>query len=229
MKVSAGFLRFAAICAFLSAVTTLCVHLLPGAEVAVTFEEQVALHVNTVYLARLWIVLSHILIVTCSLWGVAACRLKSSGGWLPLGFSAFLLFAWAELFRTAMALFALNAGWRARYADDPGVRETLRPLLAAWPDLNAALFFLLILGFCVGNFFYGIGLLGGRGPRRLDLTLGIALLIWSLTGLLTLLHDYASFHRVPDLPEWWAWTFQPAVRLLIGVWLWRESRLASYS
>src|SRR5256885_1256832 len=112
MKFSCGFLRFAAICALLSVLTTLCVHLLPGAGAAVTFDQQVALHTNSVYLAGLWIVALHILIVTTSLWGVAASRFHRSGGWFGLGFAAYLLFAWAELFRTTMALFALNRGWR---------------------------------------------------------------------------------------------------------------------
>jgi hypothetical protein len=228
MNLSPGFLRFAAGCAVLSAATTLCVHLIPGAEVAVTFDQQVALHSNTIYLARLWIVLFHILIVIVSLWGVAAARTGAGvGGWLGLGFAAYLLFGWAELFRTAMALFALNHGWRSRYADDSAVRDTLRPLLAGWPDLNAALFFLLILGFCLGNLFYGISFLTARERDRLECGLGFALLVWSFSGMATLLHGYTALRWVPELPDWWSWTFQPFVRVLLGLWLWREARVVS--
>lgn len=203
--------------------TTFCVHLIPGAEVARTFEDQIALHRNSIYLLRLWIVLFHILIVLASLWTVVVCRFEQSASWLGLGFAGYLLFGGAELLRTSMALFTLNGGWRARYESDATMRDTLRPLLEMWPDLNQALFFLLILGICLGNLFYGIGLISGFNGRRFDVFLGWALLLWFLYSLTSILHKYVS-ERVPSFPDWWAWTFQPAVRLGLGIWLWKQAK-----
>ncbi|MCI0417282.1 hypothetical protein L0222_31325, partial [bacterium] len=53
--------RGTAVCAFFSALTTLGVHLLPLLHPAPTFEEQLLLANNSVYIFRLWVVLIHIL------------------------------------------------------------------------------------------------------------------------------------------------------------------------
>src|SRR5205814_8380221 len=92
MPVTKSFIRFAAICALLSAITTLGVHLIPGGEVASNFDERIALQTNKVYLARLWVVLFHIVIVLTSLWAVAILNWRPAPGWIGFGFLASLLF-----------------------------------------------------------------------------------------------------------------------------------------
>ncbi len=53
-----SFYEVAGICALLSGLTTFAVHLLPLAwSSATTFDQQVALRLNPLYLARLWMVL----------------------------------------------------------------------------------------------------------------------------------------------------------------------------
>jgi hypothetical protein len=219
-----GFFRFAALCALLSAITTFGVHLIPVPQGPLAFDAQVALHQNNLYIARLWVVLLHILLVVASLWGLAAAKLHIRGGLMGLGFLGYLLFAVAELARTSFVLFALNRGWRAQYAGgDASLQDSLRPLLLGYPSINNAFFFLMVVGFLFGNLFYGIAFLSSI-ERPLDRVLGIALLIWAGISLITLLRDYAQFTWVPELPEWVSWTYQPAVRVLIAVWLWNFVR-----
>ena len=218
MSFTAGFFRFAAACALLSAITTLGVHLIPGAEKAVTFEQRIALHADPVYIARLGNVLVHILLVIASMWGVAAAKRKTAAGFMGLGFLGYLLFALAEIFRTSLGLFMVNRGWRARFAGaDEATQNELRTLLSAWPGINDALFFLLVLGFFIGNLFYGSVLVRGAGFER---TLGTILLFWAALGFYGMANGFLGAAWLPDVPDFVAWTFQPAVRVLIAIWLW---------
>jgi hypothetical protein len=220
MKFSKSFFKLAAFCALLSGLTTLGVHLLPRLYAGpADFERVVSLHANPVYLSRLWIVVLHILLVVASVWGIAARKLKDDAGLTILGFLGYLLFAAAELFRTALGLYALNRGWRAAYAQasDEAVKATMRTLLAGWPGVNDGLFFLLVLGFLIGNLLYGLVLVR---QARLERFVGVALLVWAALGLCTLLNVFGGIKGLV-IPEWHAWTYQPAVRFLIAAWLWQ--------
>lgn len=135
-----------AVCAFLSGLTTFGVHLLPRLYAGPNdFERLVGLHADPVYILRLWLVIFHILLVTASMWGVAARKLNDSAGPMILGFLGYLLFAAAELVRTAMGLFTLNRGWRAAYAEttQETLKSSLRIMMDAWPAIGEAFFFCL--------------------------------------------------------------------------------------
>ena len=58
-RVSAGFIKVASICALLTALTTLAVHWLPELwKDAATFEAQLRLRHNAIYMGRSWVVLA---------------------------------------------------------------------------------------------------------------------------------------------------------------------------
>lgn len=220
MRFNATFFKLTAVCSLLSGLTTLGVHLLPRLYAGpADFERLVGLHANPIYIARLWIVVVHILLVVAAMWGVAAKKLKTDAGIMILGLLGYLLFAAAELFRTALGLYALNRGWRAAYvqATDETVRAALRTLMTGWSGINDGFFFLLVVGFLIGNLLYGLVLVKGV---RLERLLGIALLIWAIIGLCGLLNEYGGIN-IWTAPEWHAWTYQPTVRFLIAAWLWQ--------
>ncbi|MCG8416825.1 MAG: hypothetical protein MJE77_02635 [Proteobacteria bacterium] len=181
-----------------------------------------ALYGDPTYLAQFWIVILHIILVVASMWGAAARRLDRAAGFVVLGFLGYLLFAAAELLRMALLLFAVNASWRAGYAvtNEPILQERFLTHLQGWSGIAEALFFLLIMGFMLGNLFLGSVLVRGRGLERL---VGAALLVWSLLGVWTHLLEHVRLPTVPQQPEWLAYTFQPAVRILIAIWLWRAA------
>ena len=216
---SRAFFRLAAIAALLSGLTTFAVHLLPRFYAGPNeFERLVGLHAEPIYILRLWIVIFHVLLVVVSMLGVALRKLNDSPGLIILGFLGYLLFAAAELFRTAMGLAALNRTWRAAYetATDEQVRSSLRTLMEGWQGINEGFFFLLILGFLIGNLFFGLVLIRGIGLEKI---IGVALLIWTALGANTMV-GFTEFSNL-ELPEWISWTFQPAVRFLIAWWLWQ--------
>ena len=221
MRFGPTFFRVAAACALLSAITTFGVHLLPRlVPPPVTFEDQIALATNPAYVFRLWWVLAHILLVLFSMWGFAGLKLPAAAGPVGFGLFGFLLFGMAELVRTSLALNAVNA-WRALYAaeSDEAARAMLRGNLLAWPQIGNALFFLLMLGFFLGNLCFGIATWRGTG---LEKAVSVALLLWSGISLAGIASEFGGQAWL-ELPEWVSVTYQPAARTLVAVWLWREA------
>ena len=216
---SRNFFRFVAICAFLSALTTFGVHLLPLLHPANTFEQQLQLSNNPIYKFRLWIVFIHILFVLFSMWGVAAAKYKTAAGWIGLGFGGYWIFSLAEFFRVSFVLNAVN-GWRSRFLTetDPHTREFLKENLMSWPQINDALFFLLVVGFLMGNLFYAIATRKGIGIEKWVSNL---LFLWTAIGFTTLLHEFLGQTWLNFMPEFISYTYQPLVRIVIGIWLWR--------
>lgn len=222
MTFSRNFFRITAAAAFITGITTLGVHLLPRLYASpADFEQSVALHAEPIYILRSWIVLAHVLLVAVSMLGLAGRRLNDSPGLMICGFLGYLLFTLAELLRTSISLFAVNRAWRATYsgAADDSVRTAMRTLLEGWPGINDSFFFLLVLGFLIGNLCFGLSFIRGQGLERY---VGIALLLWAVLGLNTIVGDFAG-SRLVSVPEWISWTFQPAVRFLIAWFLWQET------
>ncbi|MCI0445169.1 hypothetical protein L0244_05635 [bacterium] len=217
---SRNFFRFAACCAFASALTTFGVHLLPLLHPANTFEEQLLLSQNPIYKLRLWIVLIHILFVLASMWGIAAVKYKTAAGWIGLGLGGYWIFGLAEFFRVSFALNAITP-WRARLLNEPNpeVRELLKENLLSWPQINDALFFLLIFGFLIGNLCYAVATVRSSG---LEKWISNLLFVWAVLGCVTLFHEFLNQSWMNFVPEFVSYTFQPLVRVLIGIWLWKQ-------
>jgi hypothetical protein len=212
------FYRFAGVCALLTAATTLPIHLLSFP--SETFEERIALHDNLPYLARLGLVAVHVCLVVVSMLAVALRRRTAYLPLAALGFLGYFVFAIGELLRTALAFFAVNAGWRASWANatDSFTRATMATLLAAWPGINAALFHLFLFGFVAGTACYAAILLRGRGLERAT---GVVFAVWAVaSGEGWFAGIVPGFIELPDAVSV---TLQPLGRVLIGVWLWRAA------
>jgi hypothetical protein len=220
MTASTRFFRVAAVCALLTAVTTLCIHLLPELWAGVnTFEQRVALRTNPVYMGRFWIVILHCVLVAISMCAVGLSTISRSPLLSGFGFLGFLLFAGAELMRTSLAIFALNRAWRAQYAaeQNEAVLPMLRTVITAFDGVNAALFFVFSVGFTAGLLCYSAALL--RGDRR-QRRLGVLLAVWSVFSTVTLVETALATATLSGYLAWVGPGFQPAARAYIGLWLW---------
>lgn len=218
---SPAFYRFAAVCAMLSAATTLVVHLV-AANIPPGFEERLQLANSAEYAFRLWVTLLHCWLVLFSMLGIAAARLGSHAGWMLAGLFAFFVFSFTELTRTSIVLHGLNNTWRAAYlnATDPAQLAAIKTMIDGWPGFNAGYFQLFYFAFGLGNVLYGLVLRQGKG---LENAVGWVLLVW---GTLVL-YGFAGanfFKWLPALPDFFNYTYQPAVRVLAGVWLWHNAR-----
>ena len=220
MAPSAPFFRLAAASALLTVMTTLCIHLLPELWSGVTtFEQRVALRTDPIYLARLWIVIAHCVLVVISMCAVGLVAARRSPLLSGFGFLGFLVFAGAELMRTSLAIFALNRTWRAQYAveQNESVLQMLRTVMTAFDGVNASLFFVFSLGFTTGLACYSAALLRGEPRHR---RLGAVLAVWSVLSTITLVETALATAALSGYLGWVGPGFQPAARAYIGVWLW---------
>lgn len=227
MKLSPKFFKVAALCALLSALTTLVVHVLPDLWSDIdTFEEQIQLRNHSLYFARLWVVIVHCILVVVSMYAIALLRFRETPALAGLGFLSFVVFSFTEMLRTSLGIFALNRTWRAGYANatDESARAWLRAAIEAYAGANAALFFLFYIGFLLGIFCYGLSLSQSSG---IDRRIGMLFLLWSALSLPALLD---TIRGVDSIGPWFDWVgpyFLPVARTAIGVWLWKKSTALS--
>ena len=223
MKFSRRFFWFAAACAFGSALTTLAVHVLPVLwGDATTFEQQVDLRFNHIYMGQRWAVLVHCLLVIVSMLGVGAALINKSTPLAVLGFLSFFTFGITEIFRTSLSIFAVNRIWRSGYAtgDDDRTRQVFRDVFTVYPGINDALFFVFYTAFVIGLLCYGLALVRIAGFDRL---MGGLFLLWALVNLPVFIDTVTGRGAFGPYFEWVGPYFQPLARICIGVWLWKYS------
>ena len=220
MQPSANFIRFAAICCFISVITTLGIHLY-FPEPPAGFEQRAILHKNTLYIINRWWVIVHCLLVVVAMWGFALVQWKKAPGCAGLGFLFFAVFVIAEITRQMFVLFYMNE-LREQYAlvTDINAKQNIRQLLTYAGLLTAPLFGLFIFVFALGNLCYGLSLWNEKGFNR---WLGILLIIWAAGGLTVLANQFWKIEAINKVIEIFNYTFQPFIRTLLGIWLWRKA------
>ena len=82
------------------------------------------------------------------------------------GLLAFVLWGATEAGQQALTLFAFNPWRLAWLAGDPAVRETMELRTAMYDGVWNAMYFLLIVGFCIGNSLYALALWRRRRLSR---------------------------------------------------------------
>ena len=139
MNLTPRFFRFGAVCAVLTALTTLVVHIVPNLWAdATTFEQQVELRLDPIYLAQRWTILLHCALVIISMFVLGAAKLRSAPALVSFGFLGYLCFGFTEIVRISISIFAVNRTWRAGYAAaaDDATREHFRSLITAYGGIN---------------------------------------------------------------------------------------------
>ncbi len=215
-----NFTRFAAICCFLTVITTLGIHLCfpdPPAD----FEERVKLYRNNQYLFNRWWVIVHCLLVIISMWGFALLQFKKSPGAAGLGFLFITVFALAEITRQLMVFFYINE-LREQYAasNDPFFKESVKVSLTNAGLFTASLFGLFILSFGLGNLFNGVSLLRGD---KFDRLMALLLIAWGCATLIGFGNIFWEITAISDIIEVYNYSFQPLVRALLAAWLWKRA------
>jgi hypothetical protein len=222
-RVSPALMRVASICAILTALTTVAVHWLPDLwSNLMTFESRVQLRHNSIYMGRLWIVLVHCVLVVISMAAILSLLNGTSRLIALFGLGSYVVFAFIEMLRTSLSIFAVNRAWRAGYeaSSDDLQKHAFRAALDSFGGVNDALFFLFFLAFTAGLFCYGFALLSKSG---IDQYIGFLFLLWGLLNLPALIGTIAGNEALGAPFDWVGRYFQPAARLLIGLWLWNVS------
>lgn len=215
-------LKFAAICAALSALTTFLLWWLPRLyDAPQDFSQALALHANPYYLSRLWVNFGHIFLALTGYGAAAYLLWRHSPALAALGFLWFILWGFTELLGVSISIFAVNATWRAQFASaTPEVEAQLRTHLQGFEGMWDALFFLLLVAFLLGSLAYGAAAVRGRGIER-----GVGwlfLLAVPLTAAI-MLGGYAGIGLFDPFVNWLYPVLQPASRAMLGYWLWSQA------
>lgn len=228
MRFSVRFYRAAATCSLLSAVTTLGLIFLPRFYPPVPdFAARMALGGERAYVLRSWIYLLHPFLVFAATVGLAArCRLRSAGS-AAMGLAGFALWAATEAGQQALTKVALDRTWRVAWPRaDATAQALIRERVALYDVLWDAMYVLLLFGFLLGNVFlaYAVGRVTNRGEESAKLGRWVSAALWAAAGLtlVNLLQDFGAV-RAGSVLAWLYPAIQPAGRVLIGVWLWREA------
>jgi hypothetical protein len=228
MNLTSRFFRFGAVCAVLTALTTLVVHIVPCLWAdATTFEQQADLRLDPIYLAQRWTILVHCTLVIISMFVLGAAKLRSAPVLVSFGFLGYLGFGFTEIVRTSISIFAVNRTWRAGYAAaaDDATREHFRSLITAYGGINDALFFIFYTAFLIGLVCYGLAFLRSEGRKS---HLGFLFLLWSLLSVPGFIDAIMGRESLGRYFEWVGPYFLPLARLYIGVWFWKNAeRLGS--
>jgi hypothetical protein len=220
MNAHQKFLRFSAICCFLSVLTTLGIHLY-FPDPPTDFDSRVQLYHNKIYLLNRWWVIVHCLLVLISMWGFTLVQFKKAAGFAGLGFVFLTVFAFAEISRQLYVLFYINE-LREQYvfSTDPVARENLKLSMNSASLMTAPFFGLFILSFGLGNLCFGLSL---QGDNKFDKILSTLLLTWGCCTLIVFGNSFWENQTINRIAEHYNYTFQPVVRGCIAVWLWYRS------
>jgi hypothetical protein len=223
MKIPPSFYRTVAVCSALSAVTTLGLIYLPDFYQPIEgFEGRMRRLDDPAYVLRSWVYLVHPFLTFAAALGVGLRIRALRPVAAIIGVAGFALWAATEAGQQTLTLFAFDK-WRAAYfVADEATRAIIRANTAVYDGLWDAMYFLLLIGFAIGNLSLGIGLLrAGRGFTRL---VGYFLLAACVLTLAIVTGEVGWATLPEPLSSWSYPAIQPLGRVLIGLWLWSAAR-----
>ena len=222
MTFSPRFYRAAAIASWLSTLTTLGLIFLPAwFAPAEGFDGRMARVHDPAYQLRAWIYLLHPFFVFFAALAVAMQLRRRHAGAAVVGLAGFALWGFTEAAQQALTLAAFDR-WRAAWdGADAALRAAIVERTALYDAAWDAMYFLLLIGFAIGNFAYAAALWRGRRFDRVLAAFHFA--AFALTA--ALLSAEVGGPALPDTLAFWVYpAVQPAGRALIGAWLWRHAR-----
>jgi hypothetical protein len=221
MHFTPSFYRTAAICSVLSAITTLLLIFLPDFYAPTEgFAGRMQRVTDPAYVLRSWVYLVHPFLVLTAALGVAMRLRRTHSVAAVVGLLGFVLWAFTEAGQQTLTLFAFDRWRTAWLAGDEAVRAHMSASAAMYDGLWDAMYFLLLIGFTIGNAAYGVALARVQAFTRVVGVFLLAACALTLSIIAGELHWFS-------LPEPWAsWSYpaiQPLGRTLLGVWLWRAA------
>ena len=220
------FLKVAAICSFLGALTTALLIFLPNPE-AIDFESRTVLYQNKLYLGKLWILFVHPQVNIIASLGIAYLLFKRYPLQIILGTLFLLIWAYTEISQQALLIDTLNQMWRPGYAaaGDEVSKNMFSTLIKAANGISDSKYFLVIYGFGLGSLLYGLAF---RQLDKLGKAIGYALIFIGLLSLMSFSRYYLSLNFFSPFVDWcYTWIYpylQPLVRIAIGIWIFTEIR-----
>ena len=217
-------LRTLGICAAIGAITTLLNTTAPLFYDADGFDAAMALINHPVYAFRQWVLLVHPAFTLMLALGLALALAQRAPGRAAAGLAFAGVEKMTEFVLGVLILFVVNAVWKTEYlaGTGPTPPEDLRVRIEVFYELLSGMFILLWTMFILSTGLFAAAL---DGSDRLDAGVMLTAAITILLTVFMILGRFAG-------QEVWtgpiiAWAYGPALtlhRLLIAVWLLRESR-----
>ena len=218
---SIKFLKFAAICSFVGALTTALLIFLPSPE-AIDFESRTLLYQNNLYLSKLWILFIHPQVNIIGSLGIAYLLFKKYPLHIIIGTLFLLIWAFTETSQQALLIDTLNQIWRPGYiaAEDEVSKNVFSTLIKGANGISDSKYFLVIYGFGLGSLLYGFAL---RRQEKLGKIIGYSLIFIGLLSLSSFGRYYLNLDFLNPIVDWsYTWIYpylQPLVRIAIGLWI----------
>ena len=218
------FIRLASICSFLGAITTILLIYLPDPSAA-GFEAEVALHSNTLYMAKLWILFTHPQFNVIAALGIGILLFKKYPEYIIPGVLALMVWGFAEMAQQAFMINAVNLIWRPAYLQtvDTTAITTLKTHLSGSEAISSSMFLLVEYGFGLGTLLLGMVLVKERG---LAFWIGLVNILIGAFMLTAFTVDYFGFSLFSVPVKFFFKNaypiLQPAVRITLGIWLWNK-------
>lgn len=190
------------------------------------FDAAQALHQNGLYLYKKWVLFFHPQLAFIAAMTAAMILFKKSPAFTSIGLFYIAVWAVTEMTQQAYLIDALNQIWRPAYLAADGVdKEAWRITIQGFSGVSDSQYFLLIFGFGMGSLLFGFAF---PKQHRTSLLIGI---VTSLIGFMSLI-SFASYYAgaafaTPVVAFWYGWLYGPlqiSVRLLLGWWLWQQSK-----
>ena len=182
-------------------------------------QERFELHGNPWYQLSLWLSFLNIFAILLAAWGLSVHRLRESFGAATSGMLFLLFYGAAELISRSVMIFTREYRWVGGLegADDEA-RAALLDSIRVFDEVWAGVFPLILISHTLAVFLFGWAT---RGGDRLQQLLSLLLFAAAALGVV-----YFLAQHVPALWPIAAWGYvliQPTSRLLIGIFLLRES------
>lgn len=219
MTFQPAFYRAAAVASVLSALTTLLLIFLPELFAPVgDFEGRMQRVTEPAYRLRSWVYLLHPFLVLTAALGVAMRIRRAHPAMALCGALGFVLWAFSEAGQQTLTLFAFDRWRTAWLAGDAAMRAHLPALTVMYDGLWDAMYFLLLIGFSVGNTALSAALIRETGFTRV-----VGVFFFAAFALtFTIIARELSWFTLPAWLASWSYpAIQPLGRTLIGVWLWK--------
>ncbi len=222
-----NFLKVASVCSFFGAITTILLIYLPN-PAAQGFDTEAALHLNKLYVSKLWILFAHPQFNVIATFGIAVLLIKKYPEYVIPGTLAIIVWGFAEMAQQAFMIDAVNLVWRPEYLKEVNeIKKTaLHTQLSGVGAISDTMYFLVQYGFGSGTLLMGIVLFK---VKKLALWIGLANIFIGVSMLMAFTVNYLGLnlflHPVNLFFEWIYPVLQPAVRITLGIWLWQQIKV----
>ncbi len=218
------FLKIAAICSFLGALTTVLLIFLPNPS-AIDFESRTLLFENKLYLSKLWILFIHPQVNIIASLGIAFLLLKKYPLQIIIGILFLLIWAYTEMSQQSLLINTLNQIWRPGYvgAENEVIKNMFITLIKTANGISDSNYFIVIYGFGMGSLLYGLAFIHENGLAK---WIGGALLFIGILSLFSFSRYYLALNFLNTVVNWsyeWIYPYlQPIVRIALGIWIFQE-------